>query len=523
MQPADGPFRLASRDQAREVLDALGAAFSTGPPQRAAVGLHYLDTFDWRVFRSGGRLAAVKEGSATVLAWEPQRGGRSLRCAVDRAPEFAWDLPDGVLRQRLTELIDVRRLLPVVALRLDCRQVTILDRRHKTVARVRTESGTVADPGTRRGQLSAGSILRIEPVKGYPKEYRALNAWVVDRYGLQPTEPCTMTRALAILGRRPAESYKKPGYDIATGMRGDAAMKSILQVLLERMLHNEEGARDNTDTEYLHDFRVAVRRTRSALGQVPEIFPRRILDRYRSGFAWLGDVTNPVRDLDVQLLGIAHHRLHLPQRLHDGLNVLERMLRREHRTSHRRMVSALNSQRYRRLVESWRAYLEQPAPERTSLANAARPVERVAEERIRRAHRRVLKKGKAIDDDSPPRRLHRLRIECKKLRYLLEFFAGLYPADKIRPLIGALKKLQTNLGDLNDYAVEQAVLAGYLERLPADGTPAVAAVREAIPLLIEQLRQRQTKTRKAFQDRFDAFSGKRVVAGFRDLFGSHKP
>ena len=36
--------------------------------------------------------------------------------------------------------------------------------------------------------------------------------------------------------------------------------------------------------------------------------------------------------------------------------------------------------------------------------------------------------GAAIDDDSPPEALHDLRKKGKELRYLLEFFAGLFPA-----------------------------------------------------------------------------------------------
>ena len=48
--------------------------------------------------------------------------------------------------------------------------------------------------------------------------------------------------------------------------------------------------------------------------------------------------------------------------------------------------------------------------------------------------------------------LHRLRIECKKLRYATEFFAPLY-GDQMRAFTGHLKNLQDLLGALHDTAV----------------------------------------------------------------------
>jgi CHAD domain-containing protein len=49
----------------------------------------------------------------------------------------------------------------------------------------------------------------------------------------------------------------------------------------------------------------------------------------------------------------------------------------------------------------------------------------------------------------PVETLHRLRIECKYLRYNLEFMAGLLGAESAG-VIALLRKLQDNLGDLND-------------------------------------------------------------------------
>jgi CHAD domain-containing protein len=59
---------------------------------------------------------------------------------------------------------------------------------------------------------------------------------------------------------------------------------------------------------------------------------------------------------------------------------------------------------------------------------------------IRKRYKKVIKRGRAITEDTPYDVFHSLRIDCKKLRYLLEFFASLFPANKMILLIGQLKK-----------------------------------------------------------------------------------
>ena len=75
--------------------------------------------------------------------------------------------------------------------------------------------------------------------------------------------------------------------------RGDEASKAILKRLLNELSANEPGVLQNLDPECLHDYRIAVRRTRSALGQIKGIFPRRSVERFRPRFAWLGKITSP--------------------------------------------------------------------------------------------------------------------------------------------------------------------------------------------------------------------------------------
>ena len=76
---------------------------------------------------------------------------------------------------------------------------------------------------------------------------------------------------------------------------------------------------------------------------------------------------------------------------------------------------------------------------------AAGPVGPLADRLLKRAWRRVEKRGGAITPESPAEALHDLRKRCKELRYLLEFFAGLYDAGAHGEIVAELKKLQSNL------------------------------------------------------------------------------
>ncbi|MCJ7680591.1 MAG: CHAD domain-containing protein, partial [Candidatus Aminicenantes bacterium] len=67
------------------------------------------------------------------------------------------------------------------------------------------------------------------------------------------------------------------------------------------MSENENGILEDIDPEYLHKFRVSVRRTRSALTQIKKVFPPAQTKKWKKKFDKLGRASNRLRDLDVFL------------------------------------------------------------------------------------------------------------------------------------------------------------------------------------------------------------------------------
>jgi CHAD domain-containing protein len=196
---------------------------------------------------------------------------------------------------------------------------------------------------------------------------------------------------------------------------------------------------------------------------------------------------------------------------------LRDFLIRHQENEHRALVKALDSARYRRLIENWGRFLEQPVNERSTLKNAARPVMEVARERIWRIYRTAIREGDAITAESPATDLHELRKTCKKLRYLMEFFQSLFPSGAIKELIRILKTLQDNLGDFQDYEVQVSTLKTFSHQMVEEGnTPPDTLL--AMGILISDLEQRQHQAREEFSGRYHDFSQPHNQAQFRKLF-----
>ena len=135
---------------------------------------------------------------------------------------------------------------------------------------------------------------------------------------------------------------------------------------------------------------------------------------------------------------------------------------------------------------------------------SSQPIDDVATERIRSRYERMVSSGRQLDAMKETDRLHRLRIDGKKLRYLLEFFRDLFEAEAVDPLIAALKRLQDHLGEFNDLVVQQDALAKMIPRLESiPATPQITFV--AIQGLLEDLARREIRVRRRFADQFAQF------------------
>ncbi|MCB2262264.1 MAG: CHAD domain-containing protein [Candidatus Thiosymbion ectosymbiont of Robbea hypermnestra] len=477
----------------------------------------FLDSFDWRLYLAHATLEERLEAGCRRLLWRDS-ATEDPPCVQpsDAEPGFVRDLPEGPVRARLEPVLGIRRLLPLLEVRSRVQPLRLLNEDDKTVVRLVLEDNRFRDPARdHEGPLAAR--IGLLPVRGYGAELRKAARMLGQDLALKPARAEVLPEALAATGRRPGDYSSKLDYRLDGDRRADATAKDILRGLLATLEANLEGAKANLDSEFLHDLRVATRRTRSALTQIKGVFAPDLVADYKERFAQVQQITGPVRDLDVYLLDFDAYQASLPALLRPGLEPLRDFLKDQYQGLHEALVAALEATEFKGLLASWRVFLEAPVPEHSAVGNAMRPTREVADARIRGLYRRVRKAGRAITPDSPAPELHELRKECKKLRYLLEFFGSLYPKPRIGALVKRLKALLDNLGRFQDLAVQADHLRETARRLHTEGRAETDTLL-AMGVLVGDLLDRQQRARREFPRLFADFDSRENRAIFRALF-----
>ncbi len=506
-------FALPDSADRAEIIDEISKIYSIVQERQQTRQQSFFDTFDWRLHNKG--LTFLKEASVYHLRSRQQDRDLATLSPNNRIkPKFWWDFPDSPLKEQLKTFLGVRALLPLASMKTRFQTVRILNQDEKTVLRVQLEEIRAGDAKTKSGLICS---IKLEPVRGYLSERQAVSRFL-RKLGLKPQKQDAFTLAVAHAGRQPGDYSSKLSITLSPEWPGIMAAKKTFAYLLSVMKQNEAGIKADIDTEFLHDFRVAIRRTRSALAQIKSVFSQEITDGFKRDFSTLGKLTNKLRDLDVYLLKRDEYRTMLPEPLCSDLEPMFEKLRKERRQEHQKVVKSLNAATYKRIIRTWGEFLNQTEDGRAQAGkNSDTPVLELARKFVKKQYNQVMALGKEITDDSPDPMLHNLRIECKKLRYLLEFFASLFPTRNMAILIKQLKKLQDNLGDFNDLYVQQESLKEFLSNDTESAR--TQNMTAAIGGLIGVLYQRQEEVRTSFAKTFTRFSDPKNSALFNKLFG----
>jgi CHAD domain-containing protein len=220
-------------------------------------------------------------------------------------------------------------------------------------------------------------------------------------------------------------------------------------------------------------------------------------------FKWLGDLTTPVRDLDVYQLGLPEMAGWLVAASAADLESFQAHLARRRAADRRILLRALRGARLRRLLDDWAGELSALAASARSADCAEWSAGALARADVARAHRRVVRGGTSITDSSPPDDLHVLRKRCKELRYALEMFAPVLDDVQVTKAIKDLKRLQDVLGRFQDSEVQRITLHGFAQEMVADGAPVEALL--AMGELMGHLEAEQQRARAEFATAFASY------------------
>ena len=491
MTPA-ATFRVAGRERTTiEALTDLGFVF--GSPRATTTTL--LDTFDGRLHRADLRLRVTE--SERVEVELSGHGTTPAHVTVDAPPRVPADLPPGPFRTRVAALIDVRALLPQLRIGGRRSNGVLRDAAGKVVVVAELyEDVHVVD---RPDIACPATTVEIHEVAGYARQTdRALHA--LRSAGVEEYETDTLTLCAAAAGVELSGFGARATVPLEPTMAAADGFRLVLANLATTITANWQGTIDQTDPEFLHDLRIAVRRSRVVLANAKQVLPAEILDQTRDELAWLADLTSTPRDLDVYLLEWSKYTDPLGAEVAPLLEPVRDLLEQRRTDGHVALEHGLRSERAATLMNSWQAWLTEPPVSDAPPPRAGRPLGRLVVKRIARAHDILLERGRMVEPDTPAAQVHDLRKDAKKLRYLLDCFGSLLPKRSRQQYVKRLKALQDNLGEHQDAEVHVHMLRAVATELHESGASADTMV--AIGQLTERLDQQRHAARIEFAERF---------------------
>ena len=463
-------------------LQALGG-YALRPKGERHVIDHYLDTPHRDLLR-GGYACRLREGEAEDRWLLTVKGLGQAAGAVHQREEHESEIPPnappddwpaGPAREIVTRLSEGQPLAELVTIR-QRRARRAVEQDERAVGELSLDT-VETDIGGRK-RVSREIEIELGPT-GTVDDLRAIGA-ALPPYKLKAQSMSKFERALARLDDAPTKAATRTKK--APGVRADEPLveagRKILRFHCERMLANEEGTREGKDIEALHHMRVATRRQRAAFRIVAPYFRRGAIrdfqDELRSAAGYLG----AVRDLDVLIEAAEGYQSSLGA---DAAGTLEPLLdewRGKRSAARDELLAYLGGDDYQAFKERYEVFLwsagagvKDAAPDDLPEPHLVRhilPVEIWEHYGRVRAYETVL--GWASAET-----VHALRIEAKRLRYLLESFSeALGPG--VAPAVEDVVALQDYTGELHDVDVTIGLLRHFLmHSAHASANPAVAA------------------------------------------------
>ncbi|WP_175681240.1 CHAD domain-containing protein [Burkholderia cenocepacia] len=245
-----------------------------------------------------------------------------------------------------------------------------------------------------------------------------------------------------------------------TGIRTQrAALFALSGDITAQWLGNECGVLDRDDPEFVHQMRVALRRLRTLMRFFPRFTDRQWKDTLGVDLRWLAALLGTVRDWDVFATESLPALIAADGGGSDWDGTLD-AARAQSMAARVELRQALHSARYARLTLGWLEWLSALALPAAGDDDAP-SLRRHATKRVRRLFGHLYGSPSLTSLDTAAR--HQVRIDAKRLRYALEFFASLASRRTRTETVKTLARVQSVLGEAND----AMVALHHLEQLAA--------------------------------------------------------
>jgi len=264
-------------------------------------------------------------------------------------------------------------------------------------------------------------------------------------------------RGFALVAKTEPKAQRAQSLTLEDGCTVAEAFRSIGRNCLFHLRGNEAAIRTSQNADGVHQFRVAIRRLRSALSAFGDLLPKGERRRITNQMRWIAHRFGRARDWDVFSGALLREvRRHMGN--DRSLAAFGAAAKAARADAYAAVAETIGSSRYTEsllTLEQWwegGAWIESLGEERDEPADA------YARRSLKKLHRRVHKLGDRLDTLTEPE-LHELRKRAKKLRYAAEFFRTLFPAKSTKAYIKALSDMQDRLGSLNDGVTAKQLLS----------------------------------------------------------------
>ncbi|WP_248183253.1 CHAD domain-containing protein [Marinobacter goseongensis] len=244
---------------------------------------------------------------------------------------------------------------------------------------------------------------------------------------------------------------------------------------IERLQKLERGVVLGLDDEFLHQYRIAIRRSRAIAESVQELTGDKSLAKAVKTLRRHARATGPLRDLHVLLQDLPA----LCVDNHELLEALQHALETEQTSKHGKLSARLVSKRYRDSMDHWLNLIDSRAFRKQVATLRPADIRKAVARRIKGFNKRTAR----LDDDAPDEDIHRLRKQLKRLRYLMELDTKRWKSD-----LKSLRARQQLYGRFQDLHVQIELLLSIREAAPEHLIAAFSAV-------IDTLEARKADTR----------------------------
>ena len=323
--------------------DCLRGEWSIKIHQQETRVLAFWDTFEWGLWLGGHvlyscgnvyHLCARDEGwLGAVLCEEESLSGR----------RFWWDFETVSMRTALEEMLGLRGLAPVVAGTFRLRQSEVRNEMGKIVCRLEWSSVSAG----KRGEEELLHSCLVMPLLGYEAEAARVMEFLSSR-GAKTSGDGPLEVLLQHANRVPQVYTLRPAFGLEAETPAREAVGRIVRTILGIAIQNVPGIMDDLDTEFLHDYRICLRKIRSMLSLVKDVYPPDDTRRIRKILGDLARQTNRLRDLDVYLLARGEYLGLLPPELRPPLEGMFDDFSAERKRELRRTISKMRAQSNRR-------------------------------------------------------------------------------------------------------------------------------------------------------------------------------